>query len=235
MRKPLGVIFDLGDTVLRQVSFEPIVGNERLLQLAENASGLSPEDIQPVADELSTETLRLRDEHDIEFTIQSFQRLLYDGMGVSFSVGPLELEREFWHAAVTLSPADGIVEALDALDEHGIRTGILSNTPFTGSVLVEELEKHGLAHRFSFVIASADYGLRKPHPRIFQVAVRKMGLAPEDIWFVGDKPEYDIKGANDSGLCPVWYNPPGAPNTSGYECLEVRSWREFIEKIESLS
>ncbi len=235
MRKPLGVIFDLGDTVISFDAVDGVAGDRRLLEFAEDAAGLTAEDLNLAAEELGRETMQLNDESMLQHTWQGFNRLLCETLGVTFTVGYAELESEFWHSALTFSPADGIVEALDALEGHGIRTGILSNTPFTSSVLVEELEKHGLAHRFSFVIASADYGLRKPHPFIFRVAVKKMGLAPEDIWFVGDKLEFDVKGANASGLCPVWYNPPGAPNTARHECLEIRSWHEFADKIESLS
>ncbi|UCB43321.1 MAG: HAD family hydrolase [Dehalococcoidales bacterium] len=123
---------------------------------------------------------------------------------------------------------------LDLLDKHRIKTGILSNSGFTGAVLEEELAKHNLARRFSFLISSIDYLFRKPHRRLFQIAVRKMGLEPQDIWFVGDKLEYDIRGAIDYGLYPVWYNPEEKTGEIDGEYLEVRSWHEFREKIEEL-
>jgi FMN phosphatase YigB (HAD superfamily) len=66
------------------------------------------------------------------------------------------------------------------------------------------------------------------------VVINKIGLRPADIWFIGDKLEYDIKGAVDSGLFPVWYNPTGKSGALECECLEVKSWREFMEKIKSL-
>ena len=100
--------------------------------------------------------------------------------------------------------------------------------------LEEELAKHNLVHRFSFLISSIDYVFRKPHRRLFQIAVKKMNLAPQDIWFVGDKLEYDIRGAIDYGLYPVWYNPEGKPGEIDDEYLEVRSWHEFREEIESV-
>ncbi len=101
-------------------------------------------------------------------------------------------------------------------------------------MLEEELRRRNLAHYFSFVISSADYGVRKPDPRIFNVAVKKMNLEPSAIWFAGDKLEYDVKGAIQSRLFPVWYNPKGQPNSEGYDCLEITSWREFNEKLKGL-
>ena len=234
MHRPLGVVFDLGDTVLSLQSVDGVAGDRRLLEFAEDTLGLTAEDINLAAEELGRETMRLSDESMLQYTWQGFNRLLWETLGITFNVSSAELEREFWNTALRFSPTDGIFGVLDTLERNQIKTGILSNTAMTGRVLEEELAKHNLAHRFSFLISSADYGFRKPHYRIFQVAVRKMGLEPQDIWFVGDKLEYDIKGAIDAGLQPVWYNPNGKLNDAGYECLEVKSWHEFSDKIGAL-
>jgi putative hydrolase of the HAD superfamily len=234
MQRPAGVIFDLGDTVLHLESIDMISANKRLLEFAEGNTDLTAEDIQRFADELSREALQVREDSMVEYSIQSFQRLLYENLGISFSISPFELEREFWDAAIEYSPCEGIFDVLNLLDKHQIKTGILSNSGFTGAVLEEELAKHDLAHRFSFLISSIDYVFRKPHKRLFQIAVKKMDLEPQDIWFVGDRLEYDIRGAIDYGLYPVWYNPEGKPGEIDGEYLVVRSWHEFRDKIKSL-
>ena len=234
MRRPAGVIFDLGDTILHQEWISMVAGSERLLEFAENVPDLTAEEIQIVADEISQEVQQIRDGSMVEFGTQSFQRFLYEHLDISFSISFQEMEREFWNAAIAYSPSEGIFDLLDTLDKHQIKTGILSNSSFTGAVLEEELAKHNLAHRFSFLISSIDYGFRKPHKRLFQVAVRKMNLEPHDIWFIGDRLEYDVRGAIDYGLYPVWYNPDEKQGKIDGEYLEVRSWHEFREKVESL-
>ena len=234
MQRPAGVIFDLGSTILHQEWLNLVAGGERLLEFAESTPDLTAEEIQRVADEINVEVNRIRDESMVEFGIQSFQRLVYEHLDISFSISFEEMEREFWNTAVMYSPSEGISDVLDLLDKHRIKTGILSNSAFRGVVLKEELAKHNLAHRFSFLISSIDYGFRKPHKRLFQIAVRKMNLEPQDIWFVGDKLEYDIRGAIDSGLYPVWYNPESKPGEIDGEHLEVRNWQEFQAKIESI-
>ncbi len=65
--------------------------------------------------------------------VQSFQRLLYETLGISFNVSYSELEREFWQAAVTSTPTDGIFDVLDTLEKYRIKTGILSNSAWTGA------------------------------------------------------------------------------------------------------
>lgn len=232
IKKPCGIIFDFGGTILHEDTFDPLAGSARLLEFVKDAHGHSAESVQSLALEISRD--HTREEAIIEFSCQAFHRLLFESLGMSLSISYAEAEKEFWRASTSYVPTEGICDVLNLLDTKRIKAGILSNSGFAGVILEDELEKHSLAHRFSFVISSADYVFRKPHPRIFQVAVKKMNLPPEDIWFVGDKLEFDVKGACASGLFAVWYNPAGLPRTGDYDCLEVRSWKEFGEIIERL-
>ena len=233
MGRPQGVLFDLGGTIIRNVSLDYVAGDRKALEFAIDTHGLSAEEVQAAADGLAHEVEETREISMVEFRMQWFYRLLFGLLGIRFTIGYRDLEREFWKAGVTYNLAEGISDVLDFLEAAGIRKGIISNTAFSGLVLEEELEKLGLAARFAFVMASSDYGYRKPHKLIFQVGARKLGLPPEDIWFVGDRLEYDVKGALDSGLFPVWYNPTSEPHNPDYPCLEIKDWYEFIEKIKS--
>ena len=67
---------------------------------------------------------------------------------------------------------------------------------------------------FRFLITSADVAVRKPHPAIFHLAAARLGLAPADIWFVGDHLVYDIAGAKGAGMTALWYSSPTQPATS---------------------
>ncbi|MFY9813200.1 MAG: HAD family hydrolase [Dehalococcoidales bacterium] len=232
-RKPAGVIFDFGDTVMGG-PFDPLAGDIKLLEFTTSVPHPTAREVQLVADEINREIDRIRIESMVEFNCQSFHRLLYDKLGILFSISYEEMEKEFWRAATCYKPLEGIREVLDLLAANHIKAGILSNTSFSGALLAEDLAKHDLAHRFSFVISSADYGFRKPSRRIFDVAVKKMALPPEDIWFAGDMLDYDIAGAIRAGLFPVWYNAKNAPGRDGLDCFEVRDWLELRHKIEML-
>lgn len=234
MRRPLGIIFDLGDTVLHLESVDALEGNRCMLEFDDFNPGVTAEDAMAVVNEIFPWIERARDASMLEVTASSVNRLIYETLGVTFRIDYDELERVFWNGALTFKPVEGIFELLDALDSRGIKTGILSNSINRGIVLEDELAKHDLAQRFSFVMSSADYGIRKPHEYIFRVAIKEMELVPSDIWFVSDKIEYDISGALDAGLYPVWYNWRNEPVSIDGEILEVRSMRELREKIESL-
>ncbi|UCB43322.1 MAG: hypothetical protein JSV77_01355 [Dehalococcoidales bacterium] len=62
MRRPAGVIFDLGDTVLHLESIDMISANKRLLEFAEGNTDLTAEDVQRFAEELSREALQVRED-----------------------------------------------------------------------------------------------------------------------------------------------------------------------------
>ncbi|HHW45626.1 MAG TPA: HAD family hydrolase [Clostridiales bacterium] len=46
----------------------------------------------------------------------------------------------------------------------------------------------------------------KPNPRIFEYALERLNLKPDEAIYVGDNIEYDIKGAKSAGLTAVWLN-----------------------------
>ena len=235
MKKPSGVIFDFGDTILRLGFTDWIRADKAILEFAEKETNITPEALQNLANAINRDFESIRIESMIEQDVITFYRLLFDTAGITLSINHEQAARLCWNTAYMFTPEEGIYEVLDVLEKHDIKTGILSNTAFPGIFIEEELDKHKLLHRFSFVIASADYGVRKPHPRIFDIAARKMGMKPQDIWFVGDKPQFDVKGAINAGMHPVWYNPRYGTPDPQYDCLEINHWNEFIETIYSLS
>lgn len=234
MHRPSGIIFDFGDTVLRYVSADWPAACNRLLELAEDSNGVTVKDISRLNTELAREVFEAREASAIELHYEDFIRLQCDILGLSLKVNYAEAAQETWRAAITYEPVDGIVGALEELESNRVKMGILSNSVFSASILEEELAKHGMDHFFSFVVSTADYGLRKPHQRIVELAVRKMGFPEEEIWFVGDKPNYDIKSALNCGLFPVWYNPEKKSHPLSSACLQAKDWHEFTETIRPL-
>ena len=235
MHKPKGIIFDYGDTVLNLVSFDALAGNRRLLEIADNHHGVTIDEARAAAEAISRWIDPARDAAMLEIPCRSLNRLIYEPLGVTFSVSDAALEKEFWAASSSYKPAEGIYELLDTLESHGIKAGVLSNTIFSAATLRGELARHKLARRFSFIVTSADYGVRKPHRFIFEAAIKKMGLKPAEIWFVGDTPQHDIRGALDAGLYPVWLNRHGEPCTVSGDYLEINNLRELGEKLASSS
>ena len=67
----------------------------------------------------------------------------------------------------------------------------------------ERLRKHGLLEPLSLVIGSAEAGVTKPDPEIFQAALRRAGCEAKDAAMVGDRLDNDVEPANLLGMMTV--------------------------------
>jgi len=130
------------------------------------------------------------------------------------------------------------IEALVAyLYENGIRTGVISNIGFSGQALKSRIDHYIPENHFEFIIASSEYMIRKPHPMIFELALRKADLPANDAWHCGDSVFADIEGAAGVGIFPVWYenttieNP--FPSDKKPDCahLHIQDWSDLIAML----
>jgi putative hydrolase of the HAD superfamily len=233
MRQPRGIIFDYGNTLLDEDYFDQLAGNRRMLEFADREVKVTAEEVLKESNRLAKETNAVRNNVYIEFTNRNFQKTLFENLGIKIRLTPEEMEREFWRAAEHFSLNEGIIEVLDWIKARGIRLGIISNCSFGETVMWENLIDYKLSPYFEFLMSSADYGFRKPHPRIFETALRKMGLTAAEVWMVGDNLECDILGAQNYGLYPVWYNRLHQLNTHDYAGLQVDNWKDFLEILQT--
>jgi putative hydrolase of the HAD superfamily len=92
---------------------------------------------------------------------------------------------------------------LKALSVENYKLGLVSN--FTYAPLIYgALRKTGLNGFFDAVLVSADVGWRKPHVRIFEEALKRLGVKAEEAVYVGDSPEEDVKGAKQLGIRTIY-------------------------------
>jgi HAD superfamily hydrolase (TIGR01549 family) len=95
------------------------------------------------------------------------------------------------------------VPTLETLQEGGFHLGLVSNAGDTHDVF-QLTEKFGIEQYFDFVITSAACGYRKPHPRIFELALAHWGYMPDEIAMVGDRLDADVRGAQPLGIYTIW-------------------------------
>lgn len=126
-------------------------------------------------------------------------------------------EKLIWHwyrplaDQATVEP--GTYETLCQLRDAGYELGLVSNTFVPSHAMDRHLDQLGLLELFPARIYSCDVGYRKPHRRIFDIALEQMGIAPEQAIFVGDLVKADVRGANRAGLKSIWRKPPHQPNS----------------------
>ena len=76
------------------------------------------------------------------------------------------------------------------------------------------------------------YMFRKPNRRIFDLALEKAGLNPEEVWYIGDDYECDVKGDLNAGLFLVWYTVAiDLPCAEDKSILTVAAWEELLKRM----
>ena len=96
-----------------------------------------------------------------------------------------------------------IKETLAALEKMGLKLGILSNTFVSDHSLEKHMEQVGILNFFGVRLYSYEFDFRKPDTRIFKIAAERIGEAVENIMYVGDRIDKDIRPALKIGMKPV--------------------------------
>ncbi len=98
---------------------------------------------------------------------------------------------------------DGTIEILEHLSAkyqmHIITNGFQE-------VQYLKLEKSGIASFFQHIITSESIGFQKPHPAIFEHAMRIANTSPQESIMIGDNWEADIMGAHQCGMEVIFCN-----------------------------
>jgi putative hydrolase of the HAD superfamily len=86
------------------------------------------------------------------------------------------------------------------------RLGLLSNTDLVEmETWIKEVQ--GLPGIFDVVVSSAKAGMAKPEPEIYQLALKLLGIAPEEALFIDDLPRNTI-AAEALGIPSIVFESP---------------------------
>lgn len=88
---------------------------------------------------------------------------------------------------------------IETLHKRGYKLSIISN--LIGEYEIGDwLRADGLEQYFDAVVLSSVCGIRKPDPRIYQMACEQLGLEPEECASVADNLSRDFTGAKAVGI-----------------------------------
>lgn len=99
----------------------------------------------------------------------------------------------------------GMRDVARGLRAAGVAVAVLSNSEGRLAELFDEL---GWAGDFDAVIDSGKVGVEKPDPRIFALALERLGVPAARAVHVGDSWPADVAGALAAGWRAIWYSPP---------------------------
>ncbi len=118
------------------------------------------------------------------------------------------LQQIEFEAATAAVPNDGVVELIDRLREHGLKTGLVTNNH--RRAMTHIVEKLGL--RFDLLLSRED-GVAKPAPDLLILALERLDLRSSEALFVGDG-RYDRTAAAAAEVRYIHldHDPAAAPN-----------------------
>jgi putative hydrolase of the HAD superfamily len=115
----------------------------------------------------------------------------------------------------TLQPSEPMIAAVHRARESGVPTGLISNSWTTDHYTSE------IRALFDVAVISAEVGLHKPEPEIYELAAEQLGVAPEDCVFVDDLRE-NCAGAEAVGMTAVLHRDTVETITRVEELLGVK-------------
>jgi HAD superfamily hydrolase (TIGR01549 family) len=205
------VLFDLGNTLIYFDSNWPEVTaqSNQALYTYLLQSGYKLDEAFPRLYSLRMDRYyHERETELIEYTAELFLRDLMKEYGYSQVPGEILKKAVATQFAVSQAhwlPEEDARQLLEFLKREGYRLGLISNAIDPQDVRTL-LDKGNFAPYFEVTLISAEVGLRKPHPKIFQIAMDHFNVRPDEVVMVGDTLGADILGANNLGIASVWIN-----------------------------
>lgn len=108
-------------------------------------------------------------------------------------------------AAQNIQLHDGAIETLETLKKRDIKIGLITNGMV--SMQMGKLGTLELENYFDTITISAEARAHKPAKAIFELALSRANVTPDQAWHVGDHIENDVSGAVKAGLHGIYYNP----------------------------
>jgi putative hydrolase of the HAD superfamily len=112
-----------------------------------------------------------------------------------------DLRARFYSAVDEIvTPRAGVRETLAALHDDGYKLALISNTYWAGDLHDRHLRELSLLDYLPQRTYSSTTPHMKPHPSIFNDALKALGVEPQKAVYVGDRLDVDVGGAQEVGM-----------------------------------
>jgi putative hydrolase of the HAD superfamily len=208
------VLLDLDDTILADSVVASRHWKDACLEHAPDRPGLDPlllhDAIERARQWFWSDARRHRtgrlDQDAARFEIA---RLALTALGVDDDVLAERLagtHSERRHAGAHLLP--GALETVAWFRRRGSRTALLTNG--AAGAQRAKVERFGLSRLFDLVLIEGELGYGKPDPRIYRLALRRLGVTASEAWMAGDNLEWDVAQPQRMGIFGIWIDVRGA-------------------------
>jgi FMN phosphatase YigB (HAD superfamily) len=124
---------------------------------------------------------------------------------------------------------EGAEETIEKINEKGYLMCLISNTGFTSPNTYNIfLEKIGLSKHIKIILLSNEIQIAKPSKKIFDLAIKKLGVPNKEIIHIGDNYQADIIGSKNCGIKPLWINGDNNSINKENEKIIIKSIPEIL-------
>ena len=156
--------------------------------------------------------------------------------GIEMPRDDAELEYAILTSMQQYSVSQNVRDVLERLSAADVKLAILSNGLFRGSLVERLLSESGIRRYFERVFSSADYGVKKPGKGFFEIALKQIredhpGVRLDEILYVGNDYNDDVRGGTGAGIETVWLNVTHEKNADGLACHEIDDIGKVLEFV----
>jgi putative hydrolase of the HAD superfamily len=133
-----------------------------------------------------------------------------------------------WAACQHFFLYDDVAPTLRALAARGLKIGLISNTHRSLATFQQHFALDGL---ISAAVSSSEHGYLKPHPSIFEAALKLAGVAAGESVMVGDSFAHDIEGARRVGMRGVLVHRADDPPLDAGDVPVIRDLSQLLSLL----
>jgi putative hydrolase of the HAD superfamily len=194
MRHPKVILFDLYDTL----TYADIHIYERKVNTCAKICGVRAEEFSTAWKSLVINS-NLGEFPKTEDRVRAVLRILGVPADKKVIDSVTKTEHEFLRSGIFLFK--DATSTLVSLRNSGLKLGIVTNASPSVRIALKSLK---IDEYMDCMIISSDVGFRKPDPRIYEVALRALGVEARDCVFVGDGNDGELDGAHEIGIITIW-------------------------------
>ncbi len=146
------------------------------------------------------------------------------GVPVSEDAVQKAARMRFDYEAATMLPRPEAVEVLSDLKKRGLKLGLISDCSVEAPA---EWPNTKLAPWFEVTVFSCLVGMKKPDPRIYQLALGKLEVQAPESLYIGDGGSQELSGAAAAGMTAVLLKAPDEQHTDVYR-VDLEDWKGKI-------
>ena len=120
----------------------------------------------------------------------------------------------------------GVYEVLSSLLEK-YKLALVSDAQWTFTE--PEMAMLGLTRFFKFRILSSRFGFKKPDGRLFDMAMKKLMIKPEESVYIGDNPQKDLVGAKKAGMTFILFRSGYKPDNDFQPDRHFNDYSELLK------